>query len=956
MKTRLTKHLITIYLLTLSIQMANAQLVWTAPAFPLESSSVTVHFDATQGSRGLAGYTGDVYAHTGVITDQSISSSDWKHVKTNWGVNTPATLLVRIAPDTYQLQISPDIRAYYGVLQNEKILQMAFVFRSGVQVGGQWLEGKTSTNGDIFIDVYETAGFKIAIISPEMKALVVNPGVEIPLHIESTLANSIQLLINGQQVSSTPGNSLSTTLTATTYGKYWVKAIAINDTGAVADSFYYFVKRPLNIAELPAGTKDGINYLNDSTVLLSLYAPAKQFAFVLIDFNNWQYDSLGYMNSTPDRLRYWLKLEHLTPGKEYIFQYDVDGEIRIGDPYAEKVSDPWNDKYIPASVYPNLPVYPAGKTSGIATVLQTAQPAYTWQNTNFTPPAKTNLVIYELLVRDFIATHYYQTLIDTLAYLQRLGVNAIELMPVNEFEGNSGWGYNTNYYFAPDKYYGTKTDLKQFIDACHAKGFAVIQDMVLNHSYGTSPMAMLYWDAANNRPAADNLWFNPIPKHSYNVGNDFNHESMDTRRLVDRVIKYWLNEYHVDGFRFDLSKGFTQKNTLIDPKPVEAWGHYDAARIVTWKRIADSIRSVKPDTYIILEHFADNDEETVLANYGLLLWGNLNYNYNMATKGLSGTNNDWDFSWISYKKRGWNEPNVVGYMESHDEERLMYRNITEGNNTNSSYNLRDTNLALKRQELAALFFFTIPGPKMVWQFGELGYDYSINYNGDRVNEKPIRWDYLDHFQRRYLNKFYSTLINLKTSDDLFASRTFSLSLSGAMKRITLSGSGKAASIIGNFGVTDGTIDPAFSHTGTWYDYSSGESLNVTDVHALIALPHGAYRLYTDFPLSKPDIGTGIQDQLPKASLNQVTVFPNPSDGNFSVSYALASPERVKINLNDLQGNQIMTLMDENRPAGNQTVSFNFNSFKKHAITPGIYLLHFGSVDINTFVKLVVKPQ
>lgn len=941
------RHFITICVVILSIQWANAQLVWTSPPIPLESSPVTVNFDATQGNGGLAAYTGDVYAHTGVITDKSTSSSDWKYVKTNWGVNSPATLLARIVPNTYQLQISPDIRAYYGVPQNEKILKMAFVFRSGMQVGGQYLQGKTSTGGDIFIDVFE-AGFNISIISPQKKALLVNPGDKIPLHIESTLATSIQLFNNGQQVSSIPGNSLFDTLIAPSFGKFWIKAIAINSTGTVSDSFYYFVKRPLNIVELPAGMKDGINYLNDSTVLLSLYAPSKQYAFVLGDFNTWQYDSLGYMNSTSDRSRYWMKLKNLTPDKEYIYQYEVDGQIRIGDPYAEKVSDPWNDQYIPSTVYPNLIAYPAGKTSGIATVLQTAQTAYIWQNTSFAPPAKTNLVIYELLVRDFVARHDYQTLIDTLAYLQRLGINAIELLPVSEFEGNSSWGYNPNYYFAADKYYGTKTRLKQFIDACHAKGIAVIQDIVLNHSFGTSPMAMLYWDGTNNRPAADNPWFNPIPKHDYNVGNDFNHESMDTRRLVDRVLKFWLNEYHMDGFRFDLSKGFTQKNTLGN---TTAWGNYDASRVAIWKRIADSIRTVKPNTYIILEHFADNDEETVLANYGLMLWGNMSPNYGEGVKGFV---NNSDFSWASYKNRGWTDPNLVVYMESHDEERLMYKNISSGNTSNATYNLRDTLNALRRQELAALFFFTIPGPKMVWQFGELGYDYSINYLG-RLGEKPIRWDYQNNYQRHYLNKFYSTLINLKVQNDLFATRTFTLSLSGAMKRITLSGNGKSASIIGNFGLTEGTINPAFSHAGTWFDYFSGDSINIADPNALIELPHGAYHLFTDFRISKPEIGTGIFSPLPKVSGNQIIVFPNPTDGNFSVSFTLASPERVKIDLNNLEGNQIIALMDEYRPNGHQNADFNLTSYKMNGLSPGVYLLHFNAGDFNTFMKLVIKP-
>ena len=153
-----------------------------------------------------------------------------------------------------------------------------------------------------------------------------------------------------------------------------------------------------------------------------------------------------------------------------------------------------------STTYPNLKPYPTGKTTGIVSVLQTAKPAYTWQVNNFSRPNKQNLIIYELLVRDFTAAGNFQTLTDTLSYLQRLGVNAIEVMPFNEFEGNSSWGYNPDFYFAPDKAYGPENVVKKFIDECHKRGIAVIMDMVLNHSFGSSPMVQMYWDGMNNIP------------------------------------------------------------------------------------------------------------------------------------------------------------------------------------------------------------------------------------------------------------------------------------------------------------------------------------------------------------------------------------------------------------------------------------------------------------------------
>src|SRR5690606_26716487 len=173
------------------------------------------------------------------------------------------------------------------------------------------------------------------------------------------------------------------------------------------------------------------------------------------------------------------------------------------------------------------------------------------------------------------------------------------IMPFNEFEGNESWGYNPDFYFAPDKYYGTKNALKEFIDSCHKNGIAVIMDIALNHSFGLSPMVQLYWDAANNKPAADNPWFNPDAKHAFNVGFDMNHESPHTKYFVGRVLEHWLQEYRIDGFRFDLSKGFTQTNTCIGGNcDVHQMGMYDASRIAILKGYYDTVQTKSSGAYV----------------------------------------------------------------------------------------------------------------------------------------------------------------------------------------------------------------------------------------------------------------------------------------------------------------------------------------------------------------------
>jgi len=448
--------------------VAMAQLITSDPAFPTEDDLVVITFDASLGNAGLAGYSGDMYAHTGVITNNSSSGSDWKYVKAGWTQNIPDCKLVNKGNDIWELTITPSVKEYYGVPDNETILQLAFVFRSsdGSQVG------KTEDGGDIYYDVY-ASGLNIMITLPDERPYIVELNDEIFIEGNTTDADSTFVYVDGNEIYSGIGSTFSTNLTATSYGKHWIVATAKADNETASDSIYYYVRQEGNTAELPQGIVDGINYIDNETVILCLVAPEKDFIFVLGDFNNWEIENEYEMSMTPNGERFWVEISGLEPGTEYVFQYFIDGGVRVGDPYADKVSDPWNDKWISNSTYPNLIDYPDGKTTGIATVLQTNQTPYEWQIENFDVPEVTDLVVYELLVRDFIETHDFETLIDTLDYLQRLGVNAIELMPNSEFEGNSSWGYNPNYYFAPDKYYGPKDTFKAFVDECHSRGMAV---------------------------------------------------------------------------------------------------------------------------------------------------------------------------------------------------------------------------------------------------------------------------------------------------------------------------------------------------------------------------------------------------------------------------------------------------------------------------------------------------
>jgi glycosidase len=916
--------------------------VTTDPAIPTQSVAVTVIFNAT--GTPLEGYSGDLYAHTGVTIE---GTGRWQHVIESWGNNTTQPQLTNIGVDLYELEITPSINDYYGVDAGEVVTELCFVFRSA---------DSGTQSSDIFIDVFQS-GLAIAISSPTAQPYFVDASSSFDLQIDGAEATSTVVKIDGSTVhtETVSPNSFSYSVTAAASGTHEIVVEATDGSETVSDNFFYVTRATPTVATLPAGVKDGINYIDDNTVTLVLHAPYKEYVYVFGSFNDWAPEIMNRTdaNINDETLRYWITITGLNAGQEYVFQYLIDEELKIADPYAEKILDPWNDGYIDNETYPNLIAYPNNKTDGIASVFQTAQTPFNWQVADFTPPKKEDLVIYELLVRDFAADANYQTLIDTVGYFKRLGVNAIELMPINEFDGNSSWGYNPAFYFAPDKAYGTKNKLKEFIDVCHQNNIAVFIDLVLNHSYGQSPFVRMYWDDVNSKPSSQNLWYNT--DHNFQNpdaqwGYDFNHESDYTKALVDSINSFWMSEYKVDGFRFDFTKGFS--NTVYGPSD---WGSaYDAARIAILKRMADEIWARNPDAYVSFEHLADNSEEKELANYGIYLWGNLNYNYSEAAMGYVDNS---DLSWGYYANRTWNDPTLVTYMESHDEERTMYRLLNYGKAT-SYYNTKEKATALRRVELAATFFFTIPGPKMIWQFEELGYDVSIDDPG-RVDPKPIKWDYYDDEERYRLFQVFAALIDLKKEQDVFENGTVNMSVSGNVKRINISSPDMDVTIIGNFDVSGKTIDPNFQQTGSWYDYFTGESIDVTDVNAEITLSPGEYHIYTTVQLETPDITdptTSIHEVNGKNNINiGLKTYPNPTTDRVKVEFSLENTvENAEIAVFNLNGQKVHTLYSGKLLEGQHSLDWNVNNKQGNKVSKGLYLLKIEATNINQNSVIVVN--
>lgn len=893
--------------------------ITTEPALPVAKQKVTITFDSSKDTR-LGYFTGDLYAHTGVGIE---GKGNWQNVvggPDSWGDNNVQPKLTHKGDGIYELEISPDINSFYSVVSGEKVINMSFVFRSA---------NSSQQTSDLFVDVYEE-GLVVQITEPSSNSILPK-NQSVNIFAQSSMDADLRLYLNETILTQNSGKTISTTYSFSESDLYWLIAEATAGEETKRDSVQVFVREEVTNETMPEVYRKGINYPSENSASLVFYAPFKEFVFVLGDFNNWQPQNEYQMKKDEDY--FWLEIPGLEKDKEYAFQYLIDGEIRVVDPYAEKILDPWNDGYINDETYPGLLEYPEGKTEGIVAVLHPGQEEYQWEVTNFQIPEKGKLVIYELLIRDFTEEHTFKAVREKLDYLEDLNINVLELMPVNEFEGNSSWGYNPSFYFAPDKYYGPRNELKKLIDECHKRGIAVVIDMVLNHSYGQSPLVQMYMDNWTITP--ENPWYNVesnFKNSQLRWGYDFNHEADVVKELVDSVNSFWMTEYKVDGFRFDFTKGFS--NT---PFGENSWGsEYDAARIANLKRMADEIWKRKEDALVIFEHLSDNPEEKELADYGILMWGNMHGSYREAGRGNTGASN---LSWGVYNSRSWNEPNLVTYAESHDEERIMVDLLSSGF-IEGDYNIRQVPTALDRVALNSVFLLPLPGPKMIWQFGERGYDVSINDFGGRLSEKPPRWEYLDNSDRTDLFRVMAQLNHLKQTYEEFTPESFDYNLSGQVRWYRLSNSGNHVFAVGNFGATSTTDNVTFPETGKWYEFFTQDSIEVESATQSFSMQPGEYRLYSTRKLAKTQVATNIDEV--DLEMDKVRVYPNPA-----TSMVTVASERPfsKIEIWSVAGTMVKQLNVSNE---------NQVKLATGDYTPGIYFVHIFQENNRTTKKLMVK--
>lgn len=743
-----------------------AQVVTFEPD-PLKDNSenVVIYFHADQGNKGLANQAESVkiYAHTGVITASSKDNSDWKYAS-KWLDNAAKYELTYVSPNLYKLEIG-NIKTYYGITSTSEVVKgLVFVFRNAAGTK----EGKGTGGSDIFVPVESTALIlDFTYDAPSTTISAENATVN--FHFTSSQpADEMWIAVNGIPIKEGKNiKEIDASYTFTEPGVYNVYGnLKINGKQSSKGTRFTFVEASEQM-DYPGGVPVmGSVRADNGDVIFCLAAPEKLSCELIGSWNDYASDPKQkmYYQDYDGQRYFWTSVSGLDRTSMYFYYYNVDMGTKVGDPYAKLILDPTNDKYIPASVYPDLPEYPTSKVGGNVplAVYQENLNDFNWTDSNFKPVDKKDLVIYELLLRDFTGTEgrangngNIKLALEKIPYLKELGVNAIELLPINEFNGNISWGYNPNFYFAPDKAYGTPDDYKNFINTCHENGIAVILDMVFNQTDWLHPWYRMYTVGANPMYNAD-------APHAYSVLNDVNQGHPLIRQQWKDVVKYWMEEYHVDGYRFDLVKGLGNNDSYPNSGD-SGTNAYNKSRVENMHAIQEAMNEVNPNAYFINENLAGAKEENEMAAFGMLNWANVNTEGCQYAMGFS-SNSGLQRMWATKDSR--TAYSTVAYLESHDEERLAYKQIKYGN----SLIKNDHEAQCRRLGSAAAQMILVPGAHMIWQFSEMGNAQSTKNaeGGNNTDPKKVDWNLLNDPDNYGLYRNYCELIDIRTQNpDLF---------------------------------------------------------------------------------------------------------------------------------------------------------------------------------------------
>ncbi|MFO8030073.1 MAG: alpha-amylase family glycosyl hydrolase [Cyclonatronaceae bacterium] len=508
-----------------------------------------------------------------------------------------------------------------------------------------------------------------------------------------------------------------------------------------------------------------------------------------------------------------LELSGEHTGKYYAFRVEhVPHESGLLDPPA-LIADPWATQVMTVNHYQQ---HPKSRITG--------EEVFDWEGDTFvTPSEQRDLIIYEAHVRDLTAhpssgaraPGTYAGVIEKgitggINHLKRLGVTAVELLPVQKFAGfeppfekktpegyyntwnpysRNHWGYMTSFFFAPETMYATdgsnragertgspekaSRELKEMVKALHREGIAVIMDVVYNHAshFDQNPLKYLDKEKFFRTDAEGNL------TSKSGCGNDLRTESPHIRGMILSSIKWWMQEYHIDGFRFDLAN-------LIDRETIA--------------EIREQAQEINPNVVLIAEPWGGGYDPTGFSGYGWSAWNDQLRN---GVKGIDPIHTPgfifgkWHYetsrkSLENYIRgtllpetngRFHHQEHALNYLESHDGYTLgdFIRIALDPGKKDARFPDKKRLIALNEQELkcarlAALFLLTAQGIPMIHSGQEWGrskwivpanprdpHAGKLDHNSYEKDNATNHLDYSEIKANEALFRYYRNLIRLR---------------------------------------------------------------------------------------------------------------------------------------------------------------------------------------------------
>ena len=684
-------------------------------------------------------------------------------------------------------------------------------FQSGEQVVSSlkfkilWEDGTydAGENGQIiYYDVYfdyasNDLDPEITFTAPQNNEII-NGDVNISFESDADL---VELWLNG---------NLLTTLNGPIFDYVWqpdsgvfgdiqiVAKAVLNDR--VAFSFLdFYLEYQLNELAAPQNIKDGVN-ISGNDVVIALYAPNKDYVSIKGSWNE-QFPNGEIMNLSGDTL-WWYQTT--LPDGDYFYQYNLEGMKYIADPWSHDVE--WKEPFTGNE---------SSNFQHAKTKFSIGSTAYEWNDESYIRPEVKDLVIYEMHIGDYSGDEFnfgdFSDVIEKInsGYFTDLGINAIEFMPVNEFEGSYSWGYDPVFPMAPESSYGTPSQFKNLVDIAHQNGIAILLDVVFNHLWGSSPLFQLYQPLNSFDWEDHNFDLCPYFGNEESIwGYKIEHwHELDGRqyrgwKYVEDSIIHWVEEYHVDGYRFDYVDGI-------------GWDD-DFNGASYYANILDN-----HDPSLIL--IAETDNPYQMNNTDFDSGWDYSYHHNMFDNVLDIY---FDLNTVSNHINAYSQgysfvTGPINYTESHDETRLVYQ-ATEFQNQSFEE-------AYNRSKLSATILFTSHGVPMIYAGQELGQCAATRDSGGYPVQQPIQWDNLEVDLVQDLNNHYKKMINLRKNTSVLKEPPLEVKYLDNNYKCFIywrADQNEKVVVAINFDTSEKFLDLEFPHSGDWTDVVSNSQISI----------------------------------------------------------------------------------------------------------------------------------